>query len=192
MLPVIPKAEINFVWPINWLGLHRMYLNDGEMDIIAGLLRDVEAKSMLEFGCRDGRTARVLLHNVSSLQRYVGIDVLPGYEPALAHQHSEMVSNPGHLILGDNRFELIVRERGSLDLMPRDLPPVDAVFIDGDHSEHVVEHDSRMAYAIAQKLIIWHDAFNGAVEVTRVLNRLVEEGWSIKSIEGTWLAFLRR
>jgi hypothetical protein len=193
-LPTVSKAELAYLWPIEWLGLHRQYLNAGEMDVVAALLRQVEAKSVLEIGCRDGRTARVLLHNVSSLQRYVGIDVPISYQPSLLHQRAEMVVDPGALVVDDPRFELIIRERGSQDMMPSDFSPVDAVFIDGDHSEQAVEWDSRLAYAIAQKLIIWHDYHNDpAVEIKLVLDRLCEnEHWSIKLIEGTWLAYLSR
>jgi predicted O-methyltransferase YrrM len=189
VIPTVSKSELGFVWPINWLGLHQQYLQQSEMECIAALLRMVEAKSALEIGCRDGRTARVLLHNVSSLQRYIGVDVPMSYEPSLAHQRAEMVPNPGGLATADPRFDLIIRERGSQDLMPTDIGPIDAVFIDGDHSELAVEWDSRMAYAIAQKLIVWHDAFDGAIEVMRVLDKLCREGWSIKVIEGTWLAY---
>jgi predicted O-methyltransferase YrrM len=188
---LVKKSELEIV-PVNWLGLHREYLQSGEMEVIAALVRSVRAESMIEIGCRDGRTAKVLLHNVLSLNRYVGVDVPYDYEPGLAHQKREMVASPGYLATSDPRFELIIRESGSLDLMPSDLFPVDAVFIDGDHSEQVVSHDSQMAYAIAQKLIIWHDAFNSAVEVMRVLNRLCDDGWPIQMVEGTWLAFLRR
>jgi len=189
----IEKPELPFCWPINWLGLHRQYLNDGEMEIIAALLRGVEAHSMLEIGCRDGRTARVLLHNVSSLDRYVGVDVPMSYEPTLAHQRAEMVESPGDLAAADPRFELVVRERGSLDLTPSALEPVDAVFIDGDHSEQMVLSDSHFARNIVRPggVIIWHDVFNGAVEVMRAISRLDEEGWAIEHVAGTWLAFVR-
>jgi predicted O-methyltransferase YrrM len=188
MLPIAEKSEFE-LRPVNWFGLHHNYLVDGEMEILAALLRG--ARTMVEIGCRDGRTARVLLHNVMSLERYIGIDVPPTYQPVLLHQLNEMVIDPGHHAAGDPRFELIIRERGSLDLGPQDLPPCDAVFIDGDHSESVVAHDSQLARAIVQPggVIIWHDAFNGAVDVMRVLEQLANEGWPIKSIAGTWLAF---
>jgi predicted O-methyltransferase YrrM len=197
VIATISQAELAYRWPINWLGLHRSYLNPGEMEIIAALLRDVEAKSMIEFGCRDGRTARVLLHNLTALHRYVGIDVTPDYTPVLAHQRSEMVEHPGWLALGDPRFDVIIRERGSLDLNSGDLEgwgaPFDAAFIDGDHSENVVLHDSRLARSIVRQdgVIVWHDYANVAVDVQRALDRLIDDGWPIKHVEGTWLAFMR-
>jgi len=192
-LPIARKSELDYLWPVNWLGLHQQYLNSGEMECLAALLRQVEAKSVLEIGCRDGRTARVLLHNVTALQRYVGVDVPMSYSPALDHQRSEMVAEPGVLAVADPRFDLVIREQGSLDLMPTEFGPIDAVFIDGDHGERAVEWDSRLAYACAQKLIVWHDYCNAGVEVMRVLDRLHDdEDWPVKVIEGTWLAYVIR
>ena len=193
MIPTVPKTEFDCRWPIDWLGLHRKYLNDGEMEVIASILRVVEAKSILEIGCRDGRTARVLLHNVSSLGRYIGVDVPMSYVPSLAHQRAEMVTNPGQFATVDPRFELVIRQRGSLDLAPPDFPfLVDAVFIDGDHSEAVVVHDSELARTVVCPggAIIWHDYCNEGVEVQKALDRLSDEGWPIKAVEGTWLAYL--
>ena len=195
MIPVVAKPQVE---PIQWLGLHRQYLNDGEMEIICALVRSTPARSMLEIGCRDGRTARVILNNVLSLEKYVGVDVTPDYVPTLFHQRAEMVEFPGRLAVTDPRFELIVREKGSLDLSPQhfmafDHGPFDAVFIDGDHSEPCVIHDSYLAREIVGSggVIIYHDYTNKAVEVQRALDRLLSEGWPLQHIEGTWLAYLR-
>jgi len=191
VIPAVRKEAFPFNWPINWLGLHREYLNVGEMEVIASILRDVEAKSVIELGCRDGRTARVLLHNVSAIHRYVGVDVTHDYAPALEHQRREMVVVPGELATADPRFELIVRPRGSLDVTAEELGTFDAAFIDGDHSAPVVESDARLARAIVRPggVIIFHDYFNGAVDVMTAVDGLHAEGWPIKSVEGTWLAF---
>jgi predicted O-methyltransferase YrrM len=194
LLPLITQASLAFVWPVDWRGLHCEYLIPGEMEIIAGLLRDVGAKTVIEFGCRDGRTARVLLHNVTALQRYIGVDVPMEYEPRLPHQRNEMVPNPGYLAAADPRFDLVLRKCGTLDLGPQDFAPCDAVFIDGDHSEAVVAYDSNLARELVKPggVIIWHDYFNGAVEVTRVLELDRQRGHDIRHVEGTWLAFERR
>jgi predicted O-methyltransferase YrrM len=185
---------------VNWLALHREYLQEGEMECIVALLRQIGAQTVVEIGCRDGRTACVLLQNVRSLQRYIGIDVAEDYQPTLAHQRNEMVSNPGHLASHDPRFDLIIRKNGSFDITPKELKEyahaqIDAVFIDGDHSEKAVLHDSLLAHDAMHPggMIIWHDFFNGAVEVERVLNRLSSENrWTIFSIKNTWLAYSRR
>ena len=195
MIPIVGKPQVE---PIQWLGLHRQYLNDGEMEIICALVRSTLARSMLEIGCRDGRTARVILHNVPSLEKYVGIDVTPDYVPTLFHQRREMVEYPGQLAVADPRFELIVREHGSLDLSPQhfmafDHGSFDACFIDGDHSEPCVLHDSYLAREVVRPggVIIYHDYTNAAVEVQRALDRLLSEGWPLHHIEGTWLAIMR-
>jgi predicted O-methyltransferase YrrM len=177
---------------VDWRGLHRNYLNAGEMAIIAALVRGIAARSMVEIGCRDGRTARVMLDNVATLQSYIGVDVPMDYQPGLPSQRSEMVADPGHYAAGDERFRLIIRPRGSLDLKPADICDCDAVFIDGDHSEQVVLHDSDLALAAVRAggLVIWHDYTSRHLDdVTRVLDGLASGGLSIKHVVGTWLAF---
>jgi len=186
------KSELD-IQPIQWLGLPQDYLAPGEMEVIAALVRSVAAATMVEFGCRSGRTAKVLLHNVESLSRYIGVDVPKSYQPALAHQRNEMVSIPGYLAAREPCFELMIRDHGTLDLGPQDFGSVDAVFIDGDHSERVVSYDSDLARIIVRPggVIIWHDYRNGGVEVTQVLDRLSERGWPIQAVTNTWLAFMR-
>jgi predicted O-methyltransferase YrrM len=178
---------------INWLGLHREYLQPGEMEHIVNLVRSVEARTMVEIGCRDGRTAAVILHNVKSLIRYIGIDVAGSYVPRLEHQLKEMVAEPGHLAQNDFRFELMIRPRGSLDVYPTDLPACDVVFIDGDHSEEVAMHDSILANSVVRPggIIIWHDAGNVSVEVEKVLDSLQGQGWPIEVVSHSWLAVCR-
>ena len=179
---------------IAWLGMPREYLNPGEMEILCALANSIHARDMLEFGCHDGRTAAVMLHNVPSLERYQGIDVVASYQPKLAHQKSEIPLVPGLYVRDDPRCEVIVRERGSLDLEARDLHSCDFAFVDGDHSEEVVLHDSFLAYELVRPcgLIVWHDFNNGGVEVTQALHELIaNNGWPIVSIDRTWLAFMR-
>jgi predicted O-methyltransferase YrrM len=187
---VVDKSELSIV-PVDWRGLHRQYLNAGEMDVIAALVRKVNAHTMVEIGCRDGRTARVLLDNVSSIERYVGIDVPMDYRPGLAEQCSEMVERPGLFALDDPRFDLWIRPHGSLDLSVDDLPACDAIFIDGDHSRRVVAHDSAIAWGVIRNggVIIWHDYLNDHInDVREVLDHLNAAGWPIKHVAGTWLA----
>lgn len=191
MPSIVARFELD-VRPIDWLGLHRQYLAHGEMEVIVALAQG--AKTMIEFGCRDGRTARVLLRNVPTLERYVGVDVPVSYRPALSSQVGETVERPGHLVKDDPLFELIVRDRGTLDLEPRDLPECDAVFIDGDHSEEVVRHDSRLARSVVRSggVVMWHDYRSGAaVEVKPVVDDLTKEGWPICQVLNTSLAFCR-
>jgi predicted O-methyltransferase YrrM len=178
--------------PIDWCGLHRNYLLPGEMEIIVALVRSVAAHSMLEIGCRDGRTARVMLDNVATLQSYIGVDVPMTYCPGLVSQRSEMVADPGCYAISDDRFRLVIKPRGSLDLKLEDVGAFDAIFIDGDHSEAVVSYDSKLALAAVRPggVVIWHDYMSRHLDdVTRVVDGLAV---SINHVAGTWLAFCKK
>jgi predicted O-methyltransferase YrrM len=195
MLPVTAHSSLD-VQPIDWLGLHREYVNTGEMEILVALARSIGARSMLEIGCRDGRTARLMLFNCVSLCRYVGVDVADGYEPALACQRSEILTQPGELVRHDPLFELVVSARGSLDLTPDDFHErFDICYIDGDHSAAAVMHDSKLAFAIVRPggIITWHDVGNSSVQVTGTVEAFATaHDLPIRRIAETWLAYLIR
>jgi len=149
---------------------------------------------MVEFGCNNGRTAAAVMRNVPTVEHYIGVDVPAGYSFACRVQRNDVPTVPGELALGDSRFELVLKERGTFDLTADDLPTCDAVFIDGDHSSTAVLHDYALAKAIVRPggIIIFHDD-NGlpVVDVSRVLNDLVSGGADIQHVTGTWLAFER-
>jgi predicted O-methyltransferase YrrM len=169
------------------------FLNYRETLILIALVRSVEPKVMIEFGCNAGRTARNVLDHIPSLEHYIGIDAPFSHMPTLAQQVSERVLCPGLFAYENPRFVLMIRERGSLDLTPQDLPPCDAAFIDADHSEQAVIHDSRLAFELVRPggVIVWHDYGNQAVEVTQALDQLCNEGWPIEHVEESWIAFCR-
>ena len=165
------------------------YLNVHETSILADLFESVKPKVVVEFGCNVGITAKRLLDNVPSIERYVGIDIPSDHAPTLACQASEVPAHPGCYVT-DPRFWLLIAEH---ELTHDDLEPADAVFIDGDHSFDGVMHDSRLARELIRSpgIIVWHDWQNPGVEVTPALDRLSEEGWPIVGIEGSWLAFTK-
>jgi predicted O-methyltransferase YrrM len=169
------------------------YLRPDELSIIVALVNSVAARVMIEFGCNVGRTAKTLLDNVPTLERYIGIDVPYGHVPTLAQQRGETPAMPGLWVADDPRFVLMIRERGSLDLGVQDLEPCDAAFIDGDHSHITVIRDSEIARALVRPggIIIWHDDGNPAVEVTQALDLLCRQGWPIEHVEESWIAFRR-
>jgi predicted O-methyltransferase YrrM len=167
------------------------YLGRQETSILIELVNSVSPKVMIEFGCNRGVTAKRVLENVPSLEKYIGIDVPPDYQPKLACQHSEVPKRAGTFASGDDRFYLL--SVPSIDLKPENLEPCDAVFIDGDHSFGAVMHDSLLARALLRSggIIVWHDFNNPGVEVTKALTQLSDDGWAIESVEGSWLAYLR-
>jgi predicted O-methyltransferase YrrM len=180
--------------PIDRTGLPQTYLNRGELEIIVALVRSVAPRTMIEIGLAQGRTAKAILRECATIDRYIGVDTTPDYRPKLRSQWTERSDEPGYLAMDDPRFERILMPRGSFDLAPDDLPPVEAMFIDGDHSSDAVAHDNNLARHVVTPggIIIWHDYHNAGVEVSRVLDDDVRRGCPIRHIEHTWLAFERR
>jgi predicted O-methyltransferase YrrM len=186
----VPRHSIE---PARIRVFHNSYLNDVETALLVTLVASVKPKVMIEIGCQEGRTAKIILDNVLTLERYIGIDVPPDHEPTLACQRSEVPRVAGLYAAPDPRFWLLVRDRGSLDVGPQDLEPCDAIFIDGDHSAKAVAFDSFLSRALIRPggIIVAHDYGNPAVEVTGAIDQLCEQGWPWQAIEGSWLAYAR-
>lgn len=185
----LPKVTLSPT-PINWSGLERRYMNPNELESLCELVRSVKPKTVVEFGINSGRTAKALLRETPTIEKYLGIDVLPGYITDKTVQRKEVPLIAGEYVLNDPRVELIVTNKGSYGV--KELPSCDAVFIDGDHGRKGVENDSKLAYAAVRPggIIIWHDYHDlGTVDVRDVLHDLRAEGHDITHVEGTWLAF---
>jgi len=167
-------------------------MNPGELETLVALIRPVRPQRVVEFGCNVGRTAKVILREVPTILEYIGVDVNPGYKFACQVQQHEVPQNPGALAQDDYRFRLLLSDRGSYDLEPKDIKDADVVFIDGDHSYGAVIHDSYLAKAVIRPggMIIWHDYHNlETVGVRRALEELQDAGIKIEHVQGTWLAF---
>lgn len=175
-------------------GLPTAFMNPGELETLVALVDGVKAKVVVEIGVNGGRTAKALLRNVASIERYYGVDVPPSYEFGLRLQAKECPPKPGELALDDPRFRLLLARRGTFDLSPADFPQADVVFIDGDHGEAGVRNDHALALAIVRPggLIIHHDDHDlGNVDVRQVLDALHDEAAPIHHVTGTWLAFMQ-
>jgi predicted O-methyltransferase YrrM len=181
--------------PVNLAGLPRTYMTPVELAALAALVRSVNARGVMEIGCNSGRTAALLLRECPTIEHYLGVDVLPGYNFANKVQRLEVPDDPGIWASGDDRFTLWLSKRGSRDMVGDCMGgDHDVVFIDGDHSEAAVEWDTALARRIVQPggLIIWHDYHNlETVDVRRVLDAQYAEGRKIQHVAGTWLAFER-
>lgn len=192
-LPRVSQDSIRAA-AIDWAGLSKRYINPGELECIVGLLQEVRPRTMIEFGCNEGRTALVILRSVPSVEHYWGIDVPQGFTPAMRVQRGEVPKRPGHLVEHDPRFTLMLPMMGSRTLSADDLVEADAIFVDGDHSYDGVMHDTMLAWELIRPggIIIWHDYSDlGTVDVREALHDLAEAGEVITHIEGTWLAFQR-
>lgn len=175
----------------------RKYLWPDEPEVITALIGHVSPKRVLEIGINDGRTAAMLLHHLPSIERYVGVDVTLDYQPSLQQQHRELVSKPGRLVPDHlkHKLELVVRQRGSFEAAGEleAMPSFDAVFIDGDHGEMAVKHDTALALKIVRTggVIVWHDYGVVGTQVARVLKHMPTWGYDVKRVERTHLAFLK-
>lgn len=166
------------------------YLGEHETSVLIALIASVSPQTLLEFGTNLGITANAILKAVPSIQLYIGVDVPFAHTPRLACQRSEVPILAGRYA-EDPRYRLLIRE--STTLTAAELEPVDAVFIDGDHSAVGVAHDSELARELLRPggIIVWHDYTNPAVEVTQVIDQLIGGNWPIQHFPGTWLAYMR-
>lgn len=175
-------------------GLPPEYFNPGELAVLLHLFESVSPRVVIEFGVNAGRTPAAVLRNLATVSRYVGVDVLPGYQTLMPVQRNEVPKQPGALVKDDPRFELVLRERGSFDLAVADLPSADAIFIDADHSREGVMNDYRLARALVRPggIIVFHDD-NGRreVQVTETLNELCAAGAQIVHVHDTWISYER-
>lgn len=193
----LPKVKINAP-DINWDGLSKRFMNEGELETLCELVRSVKPKTVIEFGINTGRTAKAILREVEGIQKYVGVDVLPGYVTMKQVQRKEVPITAGEMVKDDPRVTLIVTKNGSHDMEAAQLPEADVVFIDGDHSKDGVSKDTFLSRCILRKggIIIWHDynevmdrSGKPAVDVAEFLHEERDAGHDIKHVEGTWLAF---
>lgn len=196
-LPQVTKHSLS-VRVINVGSLPKEYMYPGELDTLVALMRRASPRRVMEIGCNSGRTSRVLLDHVRSIEKYIGVDVLPGYRASYV-QRNETPAQPGRYAKDDPRFELVLRKRGSFDLATediRELAPfgVDAVFIDGDHGAAAVQHDTDLALSVlnGNGMIVWHDyhdLHDHSIGVRCVLDELYLSGVPLLHVEGTWLVF---
>ena len=171
--------------PVSLHGLPDTFMTPAELRTLVHLVRSVKAERMIEIGCNSGRTAALLLRNCDHLVEYVGVDVWPGYEFDRPCQRGEVPERPGEYAAADPRFVLMLNAEGSMGVT---LPDADVIFIDGDHSERAVRHDTKLARRLVRPggMIIWHDYHDQeTVDVRKVLD---EDGSKrLQHIAGTWL-----
>lgn len=189
---MLALEKVNIVAPaIDWSGLPKRFMNDGELEIVCAILNAEKPKTVIEFGINVGRTAKAILREVEGIKSYIGVDVLPGYVTEKIVQRKEIPEQAAEMVISDKRLDLRVSENGSFDLSDSDLPEIHAAFIDGDHSYRGVEKDTALARSCIKKgVIIWHDYHDmGCVDVRDFLHDQVKAGHDIKHVDGTWLAF---
>ena len=175
-------------------GLRNHFMTRADTEAVLALLHEVTPKRVVEFGINYGHTAKEILQRIPGIEKYVGVDIVPGAELAPRYQWPEIPLFPGRETKGDKRVKILVRPRGSYDLVPSDIGPVDAAIIDGDHSKLGVQTDTGLARTCIRPggVLIWHDYSETTnTEVPFVLERMHRLGRKIFWAEGTAVAFER-
>ena len=167
----------------------RAYLIPGELEALLTLIDSVNPTSMIEFGVNEGRTALAVLHVFPDITRYVGVDVAFDHPLEIPAQQHEVPRYPGHMVAGNPRFELIIRE--SDDVFDSMDDQFNVAFIDGDHGFNAVIKDHKLAMRLVRKggIIIHHDYSNPTVQSTEALDALYAEGHKLYHVEDFWLAY---
>lgn len=190
-LPVI-EVELTRQWPtppVRWMYPRERY-------VLCELITKIEARIVVEIGVNEGATAQYLLNNCPSILSYTGIEVMDGYQFGFKGQQYERPNRPGHMAIHMiDRFALVVRPRGSFDLLPEELPTVDFMIVDGDHSPDAVRHDATLSRAVVRSggMIVYHDYKVGdPVSVKPTLDTMLSDGAKLAHIKDTWLALEQR
>src|SRR5215831_5564984 len=97
-----------------------------ERAVVVTLLRQVNARVVIEIGVQEGHLACEILRRMTGVKRYIGIDLKPGsqYVCAIASQQRERPGDRvGCAAKSSDVFQLMLRERGSQDIRVGGLPP---------------------------------------------------------------------
>lgn len=153
-----------------------------DIAVVSALLKRHRASALLEIGTFDGRTAVNLARSLSETGKVTTVDLPPDVTGR----------TPGQRLTGSIACKVRQIYHDSATLTPKQLGETyDAVVIDGDHSAHYVQSDSRLAMAVLRphpsSLIIWDD-----VDYPHVLNGIEaasrEMGFDYWHVAGTRLA----
>ncbi|KOP82312.1 class I SAM-dependent methyltransferase [Cytobacillus solani] len=170
-----------------------IYLGLNDIEPILAFVQTFHLKTIIEIGIQRGATAKAILDNCPSIERYIGIDLTPHSQTTLSIQQEEVPQIAGELVKDYHQVELILTPNGTRDLSPGHLPAADLILIDGDHSAQGVILDTILARQTIRKggIICWHDYGNSLVpDVTKVIDDLnTIEGNHIFLIENGFLCF---
>ena len=169
-----------------------------DKDVLVALCKTFRPYIIVELGCNEGDTAVAILDEYPVAGRYIGVDVTPDFLTPEGKRPNESVPNPGHLVPSYQQFELRLLPHGTADM---DTDPfftsmfgkVDFVFIDANHTEPFVRHDTALARKLLRSggVCAWHDYRepyeHDVVAVIDELNRT--EGNRIVVVDGTMMAF---
>lgn len=171
-----------------------------ELLSIAGLIKDNRCNRIFEIGTFDGRTTRAIAMNLRDEQGKVYTLNLPPESESVSldtgHVDIELASKvvSGERFLNTSQEKYIQQVWGDsakFDFTPY-IGDMDAVFIDGAHSEDYAESDTKNALKMIKPeggIIIWHDAHLFGVKYF-FKNWLKQNGYPVYFIKGTTVAVM--
>lgn len=170
-----------------------MIAND-ELQILKTIWNFQKPINAMEIGIRKGFTAQFLIEDSPWLKTYIGVDVPCDYITSLVEQRWEVLTQKALYVKKREVLDLRVLPNGSFDLKSQDLPKLNFIFIDGDHSVKGVINDSLLAIDSLDDsgVIFWHD-YKNVKSVSESLCYLQYRfNWDIKYIEGTYLCYMEK
>ncbi len=168
--------------------------------IVLGLLtKCIRPTLALEIGTYDGRSTLAIASNLPENGKIFTINLPPEYcesKPVSTLSYDERLASK--VISGcrsKNHAESIRIHQlfgNSLNFDFTPYSPAQLVFVDGGHSEKIVEADTESAMRIVDReggVILWHDATKYGVRP--VLEKLAFRGQHVYLIAGTTIALLK-
>jgi predicted O-methyltransferase YrrM len=171
-----------------------------ELLSIAGLIRDNQCNTVFEIGTFDGRTTRAIAMNLRDDQGKVFTLNLPPKAEVVSLKTghvdielaSKVVSGERFLNTPQERFiQQVWGDSAKFDFTTY-AGKMDAVFIDGAHSEDYAESDTMNALKMIKPeggIIIWHDAHLFGVKYF-FKNWLKQHSYPVYFIKGTTVAVM--
>lgn len=172
--------------------VNRSMITDNELRVMKTMWNYKKPINAMEIGIRKGFTAQFLMENSPWLNKYIGVDVPNDFHTTLEEQNQEVEAEKAVYIKDIDLLDLRILPRGSFDIKVDDLPKLDFVFIDGDHSTYGVINDSLLAIKSLNQLgiIFWHDYQNVKSVSESICFLKYKFNWNIKHIKGTYLCYL--
>ena len=166
------------------------FLIRNDLPFLLGIVEKFKPRNFVEFGLNKGYTAKIILDFAPWIEKYYGIDVLPGFKTGIDYQQREIPLEAGKAC-SDSRLIKIVTKNGSEDVTPEMISCVDMAFIDADHSYEGVKRDTEIVEQAMKSggVIIWHDYFMMRTQVKKFIDERIEKGNNVCIVKCTNMCF---
>jgi hypothetical protein len=169
-----------------------------DMAALLSLLVVHAPRTIFEIGTFNGHTTRLMAINLPEAEIHT-IDLPQDFSKSGSNsQQGGLQKDDWHLIstrnvgseyLRDPSIKSVTQHFG--DTANYAFPAAEFFFIDGSHTYDYARSDTEKALATGTaKVLVWHDCDRYHPGVTQWLGEMVQAGYPVRRIEGTYLAFL--